>query len=177
MNKYVGVIFRSEKQLDKVETFIVSQDLIKRGIVEPLYIKEKSSGKFIKLDNKITILEWLECSDSNTFYDKDFNVVELNDIPFDDYIKIYNAKKNEIGEFIIDKYLTFETNNSKIRCDLFLSMKTDDIDNKVFCEYYNRTSNSYVYTERILGLDRVIEDEELKIKVKNYFDKYKKENL
>ena len=76
-------------------------------------------------------------------------------------------------EFIIDKYLTF----NKKRCDLFLSMKTDDMDNKVYCEYFNRTSNKLIYTERILGLDRVIEDEELKAKIKDYFETYKKENL
>ena len=49
MNKYVGVIFRSKKELKKEETFIVSQDLIKRGIVEKLFIKEKVSGKFLEL--------------------------------------------------------------------------------------------------------------------------------
>ena len=163
MNKYVGVIFRSKKELKKEETFIVSQDLIKRGIVEKLYIKEKVSGKFIELTDKITILQWLQCSNNNTLYDSDFNAIGLNDIPFDDYIKIYNSKKGEIGEFIIDKYLTFN--------------KTDDMDNKVYCEYFNRTSNKLIYTERILGLDRVIEDEELKAKIKDYFETYKKENL
>ena len=171
MNKYVGVIFRSKNEEKKEETFIVSQDLIKRGIVEPLYIKSK--GKFIQLNNKMSILEWLECNNTNVFYDKDFNEIGLNDIPFDDYIKIYHTEKKKIGEFIIERYMTFKNR----RCDLFLSMQTDDIDNKIFCEYYNRTSDSYIYTERVLGLDRVIEDEDLKTKIKDYFEKYKKENL
>lgn len=173
MNKYVGVIFRSKNELKKEETFIVSQDLIKRGIVEKLYIKEKETGKFVELTDKITILQWLQCSNDNTLYDSDFNAIGLNDIPFDDYINIYNTKKGEIGEFIVDRYLTF----NKKRCDLFLSMKTDDIDNKIYCEYFNRTSNELIYTERVLGLDRVIEDEELKAKIKDYFETYKKENL
>lgn len=171
MNKYVGVVFRSKKQTDKEEIFIVSQDLIKRGVVEKLYIK--INNEFIELDNKMTILEWLEKSEDKNLYNEDYEVIDLNDIPFDDYIKIYNKKEGMIGEFIIDKYMTF----NKTRCDLFLSMKTDDLENRVFCEYFNRTSNEMIYTERILGLDRIIENEELKSKIKDYFESYKKENL
>ena len=92
MNKYVGVVFRSKKQTDKEEIFIVSQDLIKRGVVEKLYIK--INNEFIELDNKMTILEWLEKSEDKNLYNEDYEVIDLNDIPFDDYIKIYN-KKNE----------------------------------------------------------------------------------
>ena len=171
MNKYVGVIFRSKKKINKEETFIVSQDLIKRGVIEKLFAK--INNEFIEINNNMTILEWLEKSEDKKLYNKNYEVVDLNDIPFDDYIKIYNKQEGTIGEFIIDKYMTF----NEVICDLFLSMKTDDLENRVFCEYFNRTSNKLIYTERILGLDRVIEDEQLKNKIKSYFENYKKENL
>ena len=70
MNKYVGVVFRSKKQTDKEEIFIVSQDLIKRGVVEKLYIK--INNEFIELDNKMTILEWLEKSEDKNLYNEDY---------------------------------------------------------------------------------------------------------
>lgn len=174
LNKYVSVILRSKKQLDKEEVFIVSQDLIKRGVVGDLYIKIE--GAFIKITDKVTILEWVTQSDDKQLYlfeEGNFNQIDLNDIPFEDYIKIYNQKENKIGQFIIDKYIT--VNNE--RCNYFLSMKTDDFKNKIYCEYYCRNSQNFVYTERILGLDRIITDEVQKETVKAYFENYKKENL
>ena len=38
----------------------------------------------------MTILEWLEKSEDKNLYNEDYEVIDLNDIPFDDYIKIYN---------------------------------------------------------------------------------------
>lgn len=172
MNKYFGVNFRpNKKNIDNIDTFIVSQDLIKRGAVENLFVK--IDNKLIPMSNEVTVLEWVQMSDDKRIYDKDYNKIELNDIPFDDYVKIYNPKEKKIGQFIIDKYMTYKNE----RCVLFLSMKTDDLDNKVFCEYYNKTSKEFIYTERVLGLDKIIEDEELKDKIKKYFEDYKKENL
>ena len=172
MNKYFGVNFRpNKKNIDNIDTFIVSQDLIKRGAVENLFVK--IDNKLVPMSNEVTVLEWVQMSDDKRIYDKDYNKIELNDIPFDDYVKIYNPKEKKIGQFIIDKYMTYKNE----RCVLFLSMKTDDLDNKVFCEYYNKTSKEFIYTERVLGLDRVIQDEQLKEKMKKYFEDYKKENL
>lgn len=172
MNKYFGVNFRpNKKNIDNIDTFIVSQDLIKRGAVENLFVK--IDNKLVPMSNEVTVLEWVQMSDDKRIYDKDYNKIELNDIPFDDYVKIYNPKEKKIGQFIIDKYMTYKNE----RCVLFLSMKTDDLDNKVFCEYYNKTSKEFIYTERVLGLDKIIEDEELKDKIKKYFEDYKKENL
>lgn len=172
MNKYFGVNFRpNNKNVENVDTFIVSQDLIKRGAVENLFVK--IDNKFVPMSNEITVLEWVQMSDDKRIYDKEHNKIELNDISFDDYVKIYNPKEEKIGQFIIDKYMTSKSE----RCILFLSMKTDDLDNKVYCEYYNKTSKEFIYTERVLGLDRVIKDEELKNKVKKHFENYKKENL
>lgn len=171
LNKYFEVIFKSKKKLDKEEKFIVSQDLISRGAIENLFIK--IDGKFTRITDKTTIIEWIKLSDDKQIYDENFNVIELNDINFEDYIKIYNKKEKKIGQFIIEKYITY----NKTRCILFLSMKTDDLDDKIYCEYYDRTSNEFIYTERILGLDRIIEDKQLKNKVKQYFEDYKKENL
>lgn len=172
MNKYFGVNFRpNKKNIDNIDTFIVSQDLIKRGAVENLFVK--IDNKLVPMSNEITVLEWVQMSDDKRIYDKDYNKIELNDIPFDDYVKIYNPKEKKIGQFIIDKYMTYKNE----RCALFLSMKTDDLDNKIYCEYYNKTSNEYIYTERVLGLDKVIKDEELKNRIKKYFKGYKKENL
>lgn len=172
MNKYFGVNFRpNKKNIDNIDTFIVSQDLIKRGAVENLFVK--IDNKLVPMSNEVTVLEWVQMSDDKRIYDKDYNKIELNDIPFDDYVKIYNPKEKKIGQFIIDKYMTYKNE----RCVLFLSMKTDDLDNKIYCEYYNKTSNEYIYTERVLGLDKVIKDEELKNRIKKYFKGYKKENL
>lgn len=172
MNKYFGVNFRpNKKNIDNIDTFIVSQDLIKRGAVENLFVK--IDNKLVPMSNEVTVLEWVQMSDDKRIYDKDYNKIELNDIPFDDYVKIYNPKEKKIGQFIIDKYMTYKNE----RCVLFLSMKTDDLDNKVFCEYYNKTSKEFIYTERVLGLDKIIADEELKDKIKKYFEDYKKENL
>lgn len=172
MNKYFGVNFRpNKKNIDNIDIFIVSQDLIKRGAVENLFVK--IDNKLVPMSNEITVLEWVQMSDDKRIYDKDYNKIELNDIPFDDYVKIYNPKEKKIGQFIIDKYMTYKNE----RCVLFLSMKTDDLDNKVFCEYYNKTSKEFIYTERVLGLDKIIADEELKDKIKKYFEDYKKENL
>ena len=172
MNKYFGVNFRpNKKNIDNIDTFIVSQDLIKRGAVENLFVK--IDNKLVPMSNEVTVLEWVQMSDYKRIYDKDYNKIELNDIPFDDYVKIYNHKEKKIGQFIIDKYMTYKNE----RCVLFLSMKTDDLDNKVFCEYYNKTSKEFIYTERVLGLDKIIADEELKDKIKKYFEDYKKENL
>ena len=172
MNKYFGVNFRpNKKNIDNIDTFIVSQDLIKRGAVENLFVK--IDNQLVPMSNEVTVLEWVQMSDDKRIYDKDYNKIELNDIPFDDYVKIYNPKEKKIGQFIIDKYMTYKNE----RCVLFLSMKTDDLDNKVFCEYYNKTSKEFIYTERVLGLDKIIEDEELKDKIKKYFEDYKKENL
>lgn len=172
MNKYFGVNFRpNKKNIDNIDTFIVSQDLIKRGAVENLFVK--IDNKLVPMSNEVTVLEWVQMSDDKRIYDKDYNKIELNDIPFDDYVKIYNPKEKKIGQFIIDKYMTYKNE----RCVLFLSMKTDNLDNKVFCEYYNKTSKEFIYTERVLGLDKIIADEELKDKIKKYFEDYKKENL
>lgn len=171
MNKYFEVVFKSKKKLDKEEKFIVSQDLIDRGVVESLFIK--IDGKFTKITNKTTIIEWIKLSDDKQIYDENFDIIGLNDINFEDYIKIYNAKEKKIGQFIIEKYMTY----NKVRRTLFLSMKTDDLDNKIYCEYYDKISNEFIYTERVLGLDRIIEDEQLKNKIKKYFEDYKKENL
>lgn len=172
MNKYFGVNFRpNKKNIDNIDTFIVSQDLIKRGAVENLFVK--IDNKLVPMSNEVTVLEWVQMSDDKRIYDKNYNKIELNDIPFDDYVKIYNPKEKKIGQFIIDKYMTYKNE----RCVLFLSMKTDDLDNKVFCEYYNKTSKEFIYTERVLGLDKIIADEELKDKIKKYFEDYKKENL
>lgn len=172
MNKYFGVNFRKKGNNDEnIETFIVSQDLVKRGAVEKLFVKINSD--FVEMTNGASILEWVQLSDDKKIYDENYNKIELNDIPFDDYIKVYNSKEQKIGQFIIEKYMTFKNE----RCILFLSMKTDDLDNKIFCEYYNKTSKEFIYTERVLGLDRVIQDEQLKEKIKKYFEDYKKENL
>lgn len=172
MNKYVGVVFRRKNggNEDNEEYFIVSQDLIKRGIVEKLFVI--INNDFVELTNELTIMEWVKMSDDKKLYNKDFELIEINDIMFEDYMKIYNHKEKKIGQFIVDKYLT----HNKVRCDMFLSKKTDDLDNEVFCEYYNRTSNEMVYTQRVLGLDKIIENEELKNKVQDYFNSYKEEN-
>lgn len=165
------ILDQTKKNIDNIDTFIVSQDLIKRGAVENLFVK--IDNKLVPMSNEVTVLEWVQMSDDKRIYDKDYNKIELNDIPFDDYVKIYNPKEKKIGQFIIDKYMTYKNE----RCVLFLSMKTDDLDNKVFCEYYNKTSKEFIYTERVLGLDKIIADEELKDKIKKYFEDYKKENL
>lgn len=171
MNKYFEVVFKSKKKLDKEEKFIVSQDLISRGIIENLFIK--IDGKFTRITDKTTIIEWIKLSDDKQIYDEEFNVIGLNDINFEDYIKIYNSSEKKIGQFIIEKYVTY----NKEKRTLFLSMKTSDLDNKTYCEYYDKNSNEFIYTERILGLDKVIENEQLKNKIKKYFEDYKKENL
>ena len=174
MNKYFGVIFKSKEELEKEETFIVSQDLIKRGVVESLFVKIDDS--FIQITEQMTILEWIKQSDDKNIYISNngtFERIDINDISFEDYIKIYNKNINEIGFFIIDKYIT----NKGERCNYFLSMKTDEIDNKIYCEYYNRNSKEFVYTERVIGLDKIITDEQLKEKIRLMFEKYKKENL
>lgn len=167
MNKYFEVIFKSKKDLDKEERFVISQDLINRGIVENLFVK--IDGKFVKITDKATVIQWIELSDDKQLYNEEFNVIGLNDISFEDYIKIYNKEENKVGYFIIEKYIKIGT-EKKV---LLLSMKTDEFNNKTYCEYYDKISNKYVYTERVLGLDRVIENEQ----VKKYFEDYKKENL
>ena len=171
LNKYFEVVFKSKKKLEKEEKFIVSQDLISRGIIEDLFIKV--GGKFTMITDKTTVIEWIELSDDKQIYDANFNVIGLNDINFEDYIKIYNTDEKKTGHFIIKEYVTY---NGTQRT-LFLSMKTDDLDNKTYCEYYDKTSNEFIYTERILGLDKVIDNEQLKNKVKDCFVEYKKENL
>ena len=174
MNNYISVILKSRKQLDEEEIFIVSQDLIRRGIVNDLYIKIE--GAFIKITDKVTVLEWITQSDDKQLYifeEGEFIKIDINDIPFDDYIKIYNQKDNKIGQFIIDKYITVDDK----KCNYFLSMKTDDFGDRIFCEYYCRNSQNFVYTERILGLDRIITNEQEKETIKAYFENYKKENL
>lgn len=173
MNKYFGVIFRAKEE-DKGEVFIVSQDLIKRGAIDEYFIIQNKA--IIKLTDESTITDWIKYSDDKKLYVSNNNKLEcidINDIVFEDYIKIYNKKEDEIGFFIVDKYIT----NNGQRNSFFFSEKVNNIDNKTYCEYYDRSSQKYVYTERVFGLDRIITDEKLENKIKNIFNKQKKENL
>lgn len=170
MNRYLGVYFRKKTNTeDNEQEFIVSQDLIKRGvIIDNLYIK-KDEG-FCKLTNKMTILNWIRESKDKKLYEfinDEYVELELNDISFDDYIRLFNENADDIGNLIIERY---STHNGE-RCAIYLSLK-DEIDNAVYCEYYNKTTQSYIYTKRIMGLDKVINDEE----IKNHFEKIKEEN-
>ena len=167
MNRYFEVVFKSKKDLDKEERFVISQDLINRGVVEDLFVK--IDGKFVKITDNATVIKWLEISDDKQLYNDEFNAIGLNDITFEDYIKIYNKNENKVGYFIIEKYIKTEGEKRV----LLLSMKTNELNNKTYCEYYDKISNKYIYTERVLGLDRIIENEQ----VKKYFEDYKKENL
>lgn len=174
MNKYVGVEFKGRKKSKNKEVFIVSQDLIKRGVMGSLFIEIED--KFLQITNEVSILEWIKQSKDNKLYIfkfGKFQEIGLNDIPFEDYLKIYSPKENKVGQFIINKYLM---HNEK-QCEFVLSIKIDDFQGATYCEYYNNTQEEFVYTERILGLDRIIEDKKLKSKIKAYFEEYKKESL
>lgn len=176
MNKYVGVVFKSKKETNNEDMFIVSQDLIKRGILSELYVKMQ--GIYVQITNKETVLEWIKTSDDKSIYvlrNKNFIKQDINDIKFDDYIRIFNSKTNDIGQFIIEKYLTFSPKTTK-KSELLLSVKIDDVDNRTFCEYYNKSTHNYLYTERVLGLDKVITDKQLKTKIQKYIKQYKKES-
>lgn len=167
MNKYVGINFKNaiikgEKGFSN-NTFIVLEDLIARGINEDLYILV--NGKYVMITNEKKVIDWIKDSDDKKIYDSEHNIIELNDLQYDDYVKIYNRATDEVIKFIVEKYVTSNGN----RCNYFLCDKTSDLENKTFCEYYNRNTQQFVYTERVFGLDKVIEDEELRNKVSEYF--------
>ena len=124
MNRYFEVVFKSKKDLDKEERFVISQDLINRGVVEDLFVK--IDGKFVKVTDNATVIKWLEISDDKQLYNDEFNAIGLNDITFEDYIKIYNKNENKVGYFIIEKYIKTEGEKRV----LLLSMKTNELNDK-----------------------------------------------
>ena len=108
MNRYFEVVFKSKQDLDKEERFVISQDLINRGVVEDLFVK--IDGKFVKITDNATVIKWLEISDDKQLYNDEFNAIGLNDITFEDYIKIYN-KNIFFGfkELIYNKNICFRS--------------------------------------------------------------------
>jgi len=174
LNRYVGVTFKGKQETENKEVFVVSRDLIKRGILGNLFIE--IGDKFLQITDEVSILEWIKQSKNNKLYLFElgtFEEIGLNDIVFEDYIKIYSPKENRIGQFIVDKYFS----HNEEECEFILNFKSSEFTNTVFCEYYNKTKQEFVYTERVLGLDRIIEDKQFKTEVKLYFDKIRKENL